>query len=71
MNTKEMADQVVDAVKGLVKRALDPVRESVGGLIQRADRHGQELEALKARVAALEQKQGKATSVQLIKAGHR
>lgn len=58
MGTKEQAQGVVEAVRGFVKRSLDPVREHLRGLAERADKQYQKIEALEARVAALERKQG-------------
>jgi hypothetical protein len=72
MAPKEQANHVFAAVAGFIARTLDPVRENVGGLIQRADKHGQRLELLERRVAALEKQGGeKARPVSLLKIGER
>jgi hypothetical protein len=52
-NTKmaELADGVVEAMRGWIKKAVDPTKEIVGGLIQRADRHFQQIESLERRAS--------------------
>ena len=63
---------MVEVVRGFVKRSLDPVREHVRGLSERADKHYQRIEALEARIGALERKLGqKSGAVKLIKADNR
>lgn len=52
----EMAEGVVTAMRGWIKPALEGIRGNVGGLVQRADKHGQQISALNSRVAALERK---------------
>lgn len=71
MNSKsqELADASVKAIKDFVKREVDPVREHVRGIAGRADKHYRQLEALEARIGALERKLGqKSGAVKLIKA---
>ena len=70
--TEEQMDALVNAVKGLVERSINPVREHVRGLAERADKRYQEISALEKRVAALERQSGKkGGAVSLIKAGDR
>jgi hypothetical protein len=69
MGTEEQAAKIVEATRALIRRTLDPVRENVGGLIQRADKQHQRISELEARVAELERRQApKGGAVRLHKA---
>lgn len=66
MDSEKMGNALVEAVRGYVKRSLDPIRENIGGLVQRADKHYRQIAALEARVAALEgRSKGKSAVVYL------
>jgi polyhydroxyalkanoate synthesis regulator phasin len=72
MDTEEQAAKIVEATRALIRRTLEPVRENVGGLIQRADKQHQRIEELERRIAELERKQsGHKGAVWLTKAGGR
>ena len=51
-----MADQIVAAMRAYVKQATGTLRESVSGLISRADKHGQRLSAAEKRIDSLEKR---------------
>lgn len=48
---ERLATQVVEACKNYVKRAVAQIGENVAGLVQRADKHGQQLESLERRAS--------------------
>lgn len=63
---------MVEVIRDFVKRSLDPVKEHIRGLSERADKHFQRLEALEVRIAALEQRLNqKSGAVKLLKTGNR
>lgn len=51
---ERMGKELVETVRSFVTRSLDPIREHIRGLSGRVDKHFQRIEALEARVAALE-----------------
>lgn len=73
MDYGKMADEVVESVKGFVRRSVAPIIENVAGLSQRADkhferldslerranRHAEHLASLESKIQALERKVGK------------
>ena len=64
--------EMAEVVRGFVKRSLDPVKEHIRGLSERADKHYQKIEELEARIAALERSLNqKSGVVYLEKAGNR
>ena len=48
---EKMGKELVETFRGVVTRALDPVHEHIGGLVQRLDEHFRQLESLERRAS--------------------